>query len=60
MSGHYADYLNETIVDSVIEWVHEIASTKRGTAIEGLARQRLIELSEEIDRRKDLGTWVVS
>lgn len=51
---------DEVIMNMVVEWTHELASTKRGTTGEGVAREHLVKLSEEIDRRKDLGSWSLS
>ena len=57
MTETLASWSDETIANMVIEQAHELVSTRRGTTGEGLVRQKLIELSDEIDRRKDLGFW---
>lgn len=59
MEGSLQDWGNKAIIRMTIDAVHELVSTNRATVGEGIAIKNLRTLSVEIDRRKDIGTWVV-
>ncbi len=59
MENELEDWGNKAIIRMTIDWVHELQSTRRGTIGEGVAVEHLSKLSVEIDRRKDIGSWVV-